>query len=55
MINSLPTLLARDFYISTQEERAEMIIPDQEKAKIWIQDTADPRNFRQHLYKLRRR
>lgn len=55
MISSLPTLLALDFYISTEEERKGLAPLDLEGAKVWIQDTSDIRNFKQHLYKLKRK
>ena len=55
MLSSLPTLLALDFHICTQEERLGILMPDPEKSKIWIQDSSDMRSFKQHLYKLRRK
>ena len=36
MLESLPSLLALDFHIATQEERLGIINPDPEKSKIWI-------------------
>ena len=55
MIASLHTLLALDFHIATHEERAGIAVAHPEKSKIWIQDTTDLRNFRQHIYKLKRK
>ena len=55
MLESLPSLLALDFHIATQEERLGIINPDPEKSKIWIQDCTDLRSLKQHLYKLRRK
>jgi Leucine-rich repeat/IQ calmodulin-binding motif len=55
MIKSLASLLALDFYICTQEEKQNIMSADSEKAKIWIQDTTDIRNFKQHIYKLKRK
>jgi hypothetical protein len=55
MLSSLPSLLALDFHIATQEERLGIAMPDPEKSKIWIQDCSDLRSLKQHLYKLRRK
>ena len=55
MMTSLSTLKALDFYICTEEEKRGIMLLDPEKAKIWIQDTSDIRNFKQHLYKLQRK
>lgn len=55
MITCLTTLKALDFYICTEEEKMGMMTLDPENAKIWIQDTSDIRNFKQHLYKLQRK
>ena len=55
IITALPGLLALDFYIATQEERVGIMIHNPENAKIWIQDSCELKNFRRHLYKLRRK
>lgn len=55
MLSSLPGLLALDFHIATQEERLGIYMPDPEKSKIWIQDVADIKSFRTHMYRLRRK
>jgi hypothetical protein len=55
MINGLDSLKALDFYICTEEEKKNLTSFDVEKSKIWIQDTSDIRNFKQHIYKLQRK
>jgi Leucine-rich repeat/IQ calmodulin-binding motif len=55
ILSALPSLLALDFHISTQEERLGLQPPDPEKSKIWIQDSPDMKNFRNHIYKLKRK
>lgn len=55
MLSTIPTLLALDFHIATQEERLGIHIPDLELSKVWIQDLPDMKSFKLHMYKLRRK
>ena len=55
MISELSSIKALDFYICTEEEKKGICSFDPEKSKIWIQDTSDIRNFKQHIYKLQRK
>ena len=55
LICKLPSLLALDFLIATEEERKGYFTPNLLNAKVWIQDTMDMNSFHNHIYKLKRR